>query len=134
MTKRNRVLYAILGLISGGLALASRRFAANLPAFIAEYAGDTLWAAGVYLIAAAVFPRAETTHLAGKIYLLSVAIELSQLYSAPWIDAIRANPLGGVILGYTFLWSDLVCYFAGVVIAAMLDIAIIRSAAREAKE
>jgi len=44
----------------------------------------------------------------------SVAIELSQLYHAPWIDSIRHTTLGGLILGFGFVWSDLICYAVGV--------------------
>jgi len=44
---------------------------------------------------------------------LSVAVELSQLYHAPWIDPIRRTTLGGLVLGFGFLWSDLACYAAG---------------------
>ncbi|MEC1172420.1 DUF2809 domain-containing protein, partial [Bacillus paralicheniformis] len=36
------------------------------------------------------------------------------LYHAPWIDAIRAVPLGGLILGYGFLCSDLLAYVLGI--------------------
>jgi hypothetical protein len=43
------------------------------------------------------------------------------LYHAGWIDAIRATRLGGLILGYGFLWSDLVCYAAGVGLGAILE-------------
>ena len=45
--------------------------------------------------------------------ILSIAVELSQLYHAPWIDSIRQTTLGGLILGFGFLWSDLACYAVG---------------------
>ena len=44
----------------------------------------------------------------------SVAVELSQLYHASWIDSIRHTTLGGLILGFDFVWSDLACYALGV--------------------
>ncbi len=52
----------------------------------------------------------------------SVAIELSQLYHAPWIDSIRQTTLGGLILGFGFLWSDLACYAVGVVLGVLVDV------------
>ena len=45
--------------------------------------------------------------------VFSLMIEVSQLYHAPWIDA-SANALGGLVLGFGFVWSDLVCYLVGV--------------------
>ena len=48
-------------------------------------------------------------------------IELSQLYQAPWLNAIRQTTLGGLILGFGFLWSDLLGYCVGVFVAYLLD-------------
>ena len=52
----------------------------------------------------------------------SVAVELSQLYHAPWIDSIRHTTIGGLILGFGFLWSDLACYALGVVLGVLVDV------------
>lgn len=46
--------------------------------------------------------------------IFSYGIEISQLYHASWIDALRAYRLGGLVLGFGFLWSDMVCYTVGV--------------------
>jgi hypothetical protein len=53
---------------------------------------------------------------------LSVLIELSQFYHAPWIDSIRQNTLGGLILGFDFVWSDLACYAVGVGLGVLFEI------------
>ena len=53
--------------------------------------------------------------------VFSVAIETSQLYHAPWIDAIRRTRPGALVLGYGFLWSDLACYAAGVALATAVE-------------
>ena len=39
----------------------------------------------------------------------------------PWLDALRATTLGALVLGQGFLWSDIVCYAVGVMLAAILD-------------
>lgn len=44
----------------------------------------------------------------------SFCIEISQLYQAHWINAIRQTRLGGLVLGHGFLWGDLVSYTLGV--------------------
>ncbi len=48
-------------------------------------------------------------------------IEVSQLYQANWIVAIRNTTLGSLVLGHGFLWSDLVCYTVGIGLAFLLD-------------
>jgi Protein of unknown function (DUF2809) len=103
------------------LGLASRHWAGDLPAFVAAYAGDTLWAAMVFQLAAWGWPAARTERLALGSWLVSVGVEMTQLYHTPWLDAVRATRIGGLVLGYGFRWSDLVCYTAGVVGAALLD-------------
>jgi hypothetical protein len=94
--------------------LASRRFGRTLPAFVAAYAGDTLWSLAAFLFIGIVLPRAPTRTVAVLAMALSSAVEVSQLYHAPWIDSIRHTTMGGLVLGFGFLWSDLACYAVGV--------------------
>jgi Protein of unknown function (DUF2809) len=53
-----------------------------------------------------------------------VADEVSQLWHTPWLDAIRHTTVGRLMLGLGFLWSDLVCYAVGTIIAFCLTILI----------
>ena len=121
---RSPVLYTGLAVLVIALGLASRRFADGLPDGVRLYAGDVLWAAMVYFAAAVVWRRAPVARIALGALLFSVLIEASQLYHASWIDAIRATRLGGLVLGFGFLWSDVVCYAVGVGLAAMVDAAL----------
>jgi hypothetical protein len=54
--------------------------------------------------------------------ILSIAVELSQLNHAPWIESIRQTTVGGLILGFGFLWSDLACYAVGVGLGVLGEI------------
>jgi Protein of unknown function (DUF2809) len=103
------------------LGIGSRRYAHLLPGFIADYAGDTLWALVAFLGIGLILTRASTWTVACLAMAFSVAVELSQLYHAPWIDSIRHTTLGGLILGFGFLWSDLACYGVGVAIGVVLE-------------
>jgi hypothetical protein len=120
--KRNRVLQAvmIIGVII--LGLASRKMASSLPNFLNTYLGDALWALMVFIGVGFIFRKMETK----KIALIGIAfcylIELSQLYQANWINEIRRTTLGGLVLGYGFLWSDLLAYFIGISVGAAIEI------------
>ena len=96
------------------LGLSSRLIAPHLPGFVAAYAGDTLWATAAFLGIGLLLPRASTWRVALLAMSLSVLVEVGQLYHAPWIDSIRSTTLGGLVLGYDFVWSDLACYAVGV--------------------
>ena len=51
----------------------------------------------------------------------SILIEVSQLYHAPWIDSIRRTTMGGLVLGFGFVWSDLACYAVGVGLGVVIE-------------
>jgi Protein of unknown function (DUF2809) len=122
LRRRNPLVQIILIALLCLLGIGSRRSPYILPGFIATYAGDTLWALAAFLGIGLVLPRASTRTIAYLAMSFSVAVEISQLYEAPWIDLIRQTTLGGLILGFGFLWSDLACYAVGVGFGVMVDI------------
>lgn len=119
LRRRGIALAAAIATIA--LGLASRRFGAVLPEFVAAYAGDTLWALLVYLLATVLAPSAAIAQRALAALAFAFAIEASQLYHAPWIDGLRATRLGALVLGSGFLWSDLACYTAGIALGACAE-------------
>lgn len=123
LLRRNRLLYLILIIIVMILGLLSRKIE-NLPEIISLYSGDILWALMVFLIISFIFNKKSTIFTISWAIIFSYSIEISQLYHAPWIDAIRNTTLGSLILGFGFLWSDLVCYTIGILIGIVIDIII----------
>lgn len=105
--------------------LTSRRYPTWQPSWMAQYAGDTLWAMMVYWWLALLVPVARPTALAGWALVLSWAVEFSQLWHTPWLDGLRATTPGALVLGQGFLWSDLVCYTVGVLLAVLVDRAVL---------
>ncbi len=124
LADRPRLAYALATASTIALGLASRGFAAQLPTpvgtFVAAYVGDALWAAMVFFGISTLVPRVALRARVAIALAYCVATELSQLYHAPWIDELRATRLGGLVLGFGFLWSDLIAYTIGVAAAAVL--------------
>lgn len=131
-TGRPRAVYLGLLVATVALGLATRRYPSAFPEIVARYGGDALWAAMVLWLAALVRPAATTRRLALLALAVSVAVEVSQLYQAPWINALRATRAGKLVLGEGFLWSDLVCYAVGVGLAAAVDAWLVSRLARRA--
>jgi hypothetical protein len=92
-----------------------------LPALIATYGGDTLYATLSFFLAALLWPRWPTWRLVAIALGFCYAIELSQLYQAPWLDALRGTLPGRLVLGSGFRWDDLLCYAVGALLAATID-------------
>ena len=111
--QRNRLLYlvAIIAVIPLGLAI--RRSPAAFPALVAEYGGDTLWALMIFLGIGLLQPKMPTLKAAAIALALCYVIEFSQLSDAPWLVQLR-HATYGLVLGYGFMWSDIVCYTVGV--------------------
>ncbi|NDV80976.1 DUF2809 domain-containing protein [Bacteroides sp. 51] len=121
MKYKRRGIYLVVTLIIVLLGLASRKYGNVLPGFVAVYSGDTLWAAMVYFGLRILFPTTSILKVAIGALLFSYCIEISQLYQADWINAIRNTTLGALILGHGFLWTDMLCYTAGILLSVIVD-------------
>ena len=98
------------------LGLASRL--AGMPSFSHLYLGDVLRGSLFFVLSAILGPKQSGLRVWGHAVLVTELIEFSQLYRAPWVERIRGNPLGGLLLGHAFLWSDVVCVALGATAAA----------------
>ena len=114
---KNRLQSLTIALILTPIGLATRQYGNE---WMKLYAGDVLWAAMIYWGFKFLFAQ-EPKGTAFYALIFCFLIELSQLYHAPWIDQIRSNRLGGLVLGFGFLWSDLVCYLVGVLCSYLAD-------------
>lgn len=119
--KRNRISYLIAAVAVAILGLSSRRYSRLLPESLASYAGDTLWALMVFLGIGMLFPRWSTMRVSVTALLFAFSIELSQLFHSAWLNQIRHTKVGGLILGYGFLWTDLLCYGVGIGTGCILE-------------
>lgn len=119
--KLNRPWYALMIAIVIGLGLLSRRMAVFLPDIINLFLGDSLWALMIYLLVGMIFRSwsIKMTAIFGLAFCF--IIEFSQIYHAEWIDRIRSTTLGGLVLGFGFLWSDLLAYSIGIGCGMILD-------------
>ncbi len=119
--QRNRIIYGSTIILTIILGLLIRKNGTYFPSFIATYAPDTLWAMMVFWIMGFLFPNKKTLTTNLYALLFSYGIEISQLYQAEWINSIRHTTLGGLILGFGFLWSDIVAYTIGILIGTGIE-------------
>ena len=122
---RNPLVQLVLIALAAILGIGSRRYAHVLPRFIAAHAGDTLVGAGGvpgHRVVPAQSINGNDRHACDGV----LCRHRSQpVYHAPWIDSIRQTTLGGLILGFGFLWSDLACYAAGVGLGVILELIVL---------
>ncbi len=106
------------------LGLASRTYSNNLYPFLAENAGDAIWAMMVYFGFRFLLIRKEILTAIVASLLFSFAIEFSQLYQGDWINQIRGTLPGALVLGHGFIFMDLIRYTVGIFIGGFIDRAV----------
>ena len=112
-------LIAMAAVIAAGLWWRS---AANpVSPFLHKYGGDALWALLMFLGFRCVLIRASILRVTLVSLAFCFAVEFSQLYHAPWIDAIRETRLGGLVLGSVFNWPDFLAYSVGVLVGGAAE-------------
>lgn len=119
--ERRRLLQVGATVAVIALGLASRAYPQFLPAALGKYPGDVLWAMMIVFALGIVATRMRTWQLALTALLICFAVEFGQLVQTPWLVALRAHPLGHLVLGSAFGWIDLIAYTAGVAVAAFID-------------
>lgn len=131
--KRNKLVYLIITILVIILGLGSRKFSVYLPEFINLYLGDALWALMIFTGFGFLFTKIETKKLGLLALMFCYFIELTQLYHSNWIDNIRGTTIGGLVLGYGFLWGDLIAYTIGVTIGILLEVVIVKKFGKDKK-
>jgi hypothetical protein len=121
-SQRSRVSVSLWLLLLIALGLGSRRVR-GLPGWVMLYAGDVAYGALFFALSCVLRPRLTTVRAWLAALMTTELIELSQLYHAPWLDALRATRAGGLLLGHVFLWSDVVCVALGASLAAGAELA-----------
>jgi len=119
MQQRLPVMVA-LGFVVG-LGLASRADDGLFPNALEKYPGDALWTVAAYLGWKWVVPAMAPWKLGLMALGQSVGVEFLQLYHTPWLDGIRGNRFGHLLLGSTFNPMDLVAYSVGAAVVFLID-------------
>jgi hypothetical protein len=115
-----RIIYCISFLFLGWLALATRGHHQWFHPLIITYGGDVIWAGMFLFFLRMIFLKTALWKLALINYALGVADEFTQLYRASWVNAVRETTIGRLLFGVGFLWSDILCYATGTLLAFII--------------
>lgn len=113
---KTRVIYFLLICCIIILGLISREIS-----FVPLFIGDMLWAIMIFLMIRFIFIDTDIKVIVLVSLMVCYMVEISQLYQAEWINNIRKTVPGRLILGQGFLWSDILSYTGGIIIAAFFE-------------
>jgi hypothetical protein len=112
-----RIIYSSLFIFCIWLALETRKHPGFFHPVIVEYGGDVIWAGAFLFLQRCIFIKTKAWKLAMICFVLGVIDEYSQLWQFEWIVAARQTYIGRLMLGVGFLWSDMVGYAIGTLLA-----------------
>ena len=118
--------YLALVLITIAIGLVVHFHGSALSPAMRDAAGDALWATMIAWWMGALAPGARLAMRGPIAYAICVLVELSQLYHAPTLDALRETSIGHLVLGSGFDVRDLVAYAVGVAVAVALEAIVTR--------
>ena len=127
-----KIIYSILFVFCTWLALATRWYPQYFFDLVVKYGGDVIWSGMFLFFLRIFFAKTSLWKLALCSYVFGVLIEFSQLYRPAWLVAFRRTFIGKTLLGSGFLWSDIVCYAIGTLLAMLLIILIEKITAKAA--
>lgn len=112
LTKR-RLIYLACFILIIPIGLATRKYGYAMPHIIATYGGDVLYATCWFFFLRMFIAKPPVWKVALFACFICYVIEVLELIQAPWMKNLQHTPPLGLILGYGFNWSDLVCYTIG---------------------
>ncbi len=126
-TTRIRTLTAIAAILTIAAGLAVRKW---LPwGFWSKYSGVALWSMLVYVLVVFVRPRINVIRAAVITLFISWAVEFLQLTPVSgWLSS--QHPVLRLIFGEHFSFSDLPAYAVGVLVASIVQVAIVSRMSR----
>lgn len=114
--KKYRIHYFIVLILIISFGIMSRR--TNV---IPLVTGDFLYAVMIYVLMRIILINKKSYQIAILSLILCYGIEFLQLYQGNWMIELRKTLFGRYVLGQGFLWTDILAYTFGVLIAFIIE-------------
>jgi hypothetical protein len=126
-TGRPARIYLLIMVVIIAFGLPARMIQDQLPTWYVMYFGDYLWAMLLFFVFALTLQTISTLKVAVVTLVFTYFIEISQLFHPNWLEYLRSIKLFALVLGYSFLWSDIAAYTFGIATGALLEYSLLRN-------
>jgi len=77
---------------------------------------EIFWCLVIFFI----FFRLSPFRIVIIVFIVTSALEFTQLYKAPFLETVRKNFIGRMLIGNSFTWTDFLYYLIGCILAYFL--------------
>ena len=117
--RRGRTRYALFSLLLFATEILIATRLAHMP-LVRGSLGDVFVVMLLYCLVLS-FRNVDRLRLAGGVFLFACAIEMAQYFGLAHQLGFRRGSAASIVLGSTFQWTDILCYFVGCAAALVLD-------------
>lgn len=126
MLVKRRLIYLLCFVLIIPIGLSTRKYGYAMPHIVAKYGGDVLYATCWFFFLRIFIAKRPVWNVALFACLICYVIEVLELIQAPWMKQLQHTAPLGLILGYGFNWSDLLCYTIGSLLGWSIELLIER--------
>lgn len=123
---RTRALFFLLAMSTIAIGLGVHFYGDILGLALRDVLGDALWAAMLAWMVAALVPSVSVRTRALTALAICFAVEISQRFHVPSLEALRHTTVGHLVLGSGFDPRDFLSYSLGVLAAMLFELTLRR--------
>ncbi len=116
--RRMRISYILFFLVP--LGLGTKFYSGPWENWVHSFAGDIFYPMFWLFLIFFFRPEIRITKTAGMTFLGCVLIELTQLFSTPWLHFLRSSFIGRSLIGTHFVFMDIFYYGIGCILGAFI--------------
>ncbi|MEA3476200.1 MAG: DUF2809 domain-containing protein [Candidatus Cloacimonadota bacterium] len=128
MYKSPKFLTIISLLIITSLGFATKFYHGIYANWVNNSLGSIFYEIFWCLIIFFIFSRLSPFRIAIVVFIVTSALEFTQLCKAPFLETIRTNFIGRTLIGTSFTWTDFPYYLIGCILAYFLMNSILKKA------
>jgi hypothetical protein len=110
---QDRTAYALALAVVTPVGFATKFYGGPLAIWVNQSLSGVLYVVFWILVVMFIAPGLQPLAVALGVFLVTAALEVTQLWQPPWLEAVRGHFLGRTLLGTTFVPSDFGYYAIG---------------------
>ncbi|MCD4730999.1 MAG: DUF2809 domain-containing protein [Bacteroidales bacterium] len=127
---KQRLITVLILIVIVPLGFITKFYSGPAEDWINNSVGGLLYEVFWCLVIAFIFTKIKPIKIAIWVFIITCMLEFLQLWHPVFLEVVRNNFIGRIILGNSFNWMDFPYYFAGSILGYLILAGIIRLPAK----